>query len=92
MNIPAFFQNNILTLERIVEVINDGGTSSSTPEELAGYYAFDAAREGSDNAGDIDSDTIEAHMDFLAEAGARFNYAEAVALSMVYVVELQAGE
>lgn len=85
MKAPAFFRDNILTLNRIVETINDGGTSSSTPAELAGYYAYDAALDGSDDIGTIDEDTIAAHLDVLAEHGAQFDYSDAVSQAMLYV-------
>ena len=88
---PAFFQDNILTLERIVEVINDGGTVSSSAELLAGYYAYEAALEGCDDDISVcDEDAIEAHLDALKDAGAKFQYKEAATHAMNYLRNHQA--
>lgn len=65
----------------MVERVNDGavqGFEEHTSEFLAASYAYDAAIEGSDNLSAIDSDTIEAHLEVLREAGADFQMASAI--------------
>lgn len=51
------------------------GTSFNTSEELAGQYAFDAAKSADYG---FDDDTIEAHLDFIKDDGAIFEYSGAL--------------
>lgn len=51
-----------------------GGTEIHSAEELAGYYAYDAAR----GQGDLSDFSLEAYLDAVEEAGAKFKYAEAL--------------
>lgn len=76
---PAFFHGQIRTLEAIVDTINDGGSAMSTANEIAGWYVFDAARDGADNtASDLSADDFEAHLEFLIDAGAQIDDRSAV--------------
>lgn len=78
------------TLEAIVARINEAGNSPVSEEEigpyafafskaqLAGQYAAEAAWEGTDDRDEIDSYSIEAHLDVLADNGAEFPQQEAI--------------
>lgn len=68
------------SLEQVVEIINKsklghsteyyGGSDSRDAEEMAGQYAWEAAKE-CDCTSD---DNIEAQLDYLREAGANFDF------------------
>ena len=76
------------TLEQVVDRVNIGavqGFEEHTSEFLAASYAYDAAIEGSDSIETVDADTIEAHLEFLREAGAEFNMREAVKIGLELV-------
>lgn len=78
------------TLEQVAERVNDGavqGFEEHNSEFLAASYAYNAAIEGSDCLGAIDSDIIEAHLEFLREAGANFQMGNAVAKGMRLVFD-----
>ena len=69
------------TLEQVVEIINSdeaseyfGGTDLRSAEKMAGQYAWEAAEE----SGYTDDESIEAHLDILSDAGARFNFSNAL--------------
>lgn len=66
---------NAQSLDQVVAVINGGGTSSFNNEEIAAQYAWDAAE---DNGEGMSTEEIEAHLDVLVEAGAEFDYQEAL--------------
>lgn len=61
-------------LESVVSMINRGGSCESmegvefTPEDLAGQYAAEAARDN----GFLDVEYLAAHLQFLSDAGAVF--------------------
>lgn len=87
MNVPAFFAANIQTTETIVETINNGGTAMTSVAQIAGYYAWDAATDNleSDNdAENITENELDAHLDFLAEAGAKFDRHAALEIARQY--------
>jgi hypothetical protein len=71
-----------VTIEQVVAHINNGGTCEGiegiefSPEQLAGQYAFDAISES--DYTDFDEDALDAHLDFLVEAGAEFNRRDAI--------------
>lgn len=78
------------TLEQVAERVTAGavqGFEEHTSEFLAASYAYDAAIEGSDSLSAIDSDTIEAHLEFLRDAGADFQMENAVAKGMRLVFD-----
>lgn len=76
---PAFFHGQIRTLVAIVDTINDGGSAMSTANEIAGWYVFDAARDGADcPVSELGADEFEAHLDFLVDAGAQIEDRAAV--------------
>lgn len=70
------------SLEQVVEIINSdegaayfGGTDLRNAEAMAGQYAWEAAEE----SGYTSDETIEAHLDILRDAGATFEYGDALA-------------
>lgn len=71
----SYALNNAHTIEKIVELVNEGtcegmeGLAFSS-DELAGQYAHAAALESGD---EVDAESIEAHLEFLASEGANFN-------------------
>lgn len=73
------------SIEEVVEAINAGGMCEGmegvefSPEQLAGQYAEDAA---SDSGFPVDLEAIEAHLEFLSDAGAVFNSTEAAEWGM----------
>ncbi|MCG7545400.1 hypothetical protein MHM93_14560 [Pseudoalteromonas sp. MM17-2] len=70
--------NEAQSLEQVVAIVNDGGTSRFDQNEIAAQYAYDAA----DDAGfGLSKANIEAHLDVLVEAGAEFDYLKAVELA-----------
>lgn len=69
------------TLDRVVELINAGGTCEGmegvefSPEQLAGQYAYDAAYDAGLG---IDRDNIAGQLSFLIDASAVFDEAPAI--------------
>lgn len=61
------------TIERAAEIVTEG-TAMFSPEQLAGQYAADAAKQ----AGHTTRDDLAAHLEFLAGAGAVFDHAAAL--------------
>ena len=72
------------SIDKVVEIINAsnngessvyfGGTDTRSAEVMAGQYAWEAAEE----SGYTDDTSIEAHLDILVEAGAKFDFAAAL--------------
>lgn len=72
------------SMEKVVEVINTskngespsyfGGADTREAEVMAGQYAWEAAKD----SGFTDDASIEAHLTFLADAGADFNFSSAL--------------
>lgn len=72
------------SIEQVVEIINAsaaghaseyfGGSDTRDAEIMAGQYAWEAAEE----SGYTDNDSIEAHLEFLVEAGAEFDFSAAL--------------
>ena len=75
---------NATSLTEVVDIINDASTGhvegmeglEFTPAMLAGQYAHGAARDA--GYGETE-DNIEAHLDFLVEHGAKFDFMAALA-------------
>mgnify|MGYP001301969331 FL=1 len=72
---------NAHTLEEVVNYVNEGTCEGMegiefTSEMLAGQYAWSAAKEASDGES-ITSYHIEGQLEFLSEAGARFDETKA---------------
>ncbi len=83
VNISYAIQN-AKTLGDVVELVNEGTCEGIegmefTPEHLAGQYAQRAAQE---SGYPVDADSVEAHLEFLSDAGAVFDAAGAVAHAM----------
>ena len=78
------------SIEAAAEIVTEG-TVFFTPEQLAGQYGYEASVEGCDEMPVLD-DAIEAHMEFLKEAGAQFDAAAALAHAKVLRAEAQAAE
>ena len=88
MQAPAFFHGNIRALQDlayVVEVINDGGSAMSGPVEIAGWYAYSAAVEGTDEFESIDRASLEAHLDYLIEAGAKIDFSASLDQAEAYL-------
>lgn len=72
---------NCSSLEQVITVINGGAIVEGmegvefTPAQMAGQYAFEAARE---SGWPVDESALDAHLDFLAEAGAEFDRSGAI--------------
>ena len=75
MRAPSFFHDNILTLEMIAAEINE--CDEETAAYLAGYYAFDAARDSVGLEG-MSSDDMGGHFEYLIDAGAKFDRSSAL--------------
>lgn len=69
---------NCQTIDQVVELINDESATDANQEMVAAKYAWDAAVEN----GYTDNASIETHLELLAEAGAEFDSAEALALAI----------
>lgn len=72
---------NAASLEQVVEIINAnegseyfGGTDLRSAEQMAGQYAWEAASE----SGYTDDQSIEGQLEILADAGAMFDFNEAL--------------
>jgi hypothetical protein len=61
-------------IDRAAEIVTEG-TAMFTPAELAGHYAYQAAKEAGYGC---DAKNMEAHLELLAEAGGTFDAAEAL--------------
>lgn len=61
------------SIEQVVKLIT-GGTEIHSAEELAGYYAYNAAQKQDD----LSDFSLEAYLDSIEEAGAKFKYADAL--------------
>ena len=70
----SYALRNALTIERVVEIVNEG-SDELTSSELAGQYAEQAAHEAGYAVG---RNEIEAHLEFLESAGAAFNFPAAI--------------
>jgi len=72
-----------ITVEHAAEVITNG-TSSFTPEQLAGWYAFDAAL---DAAFGFEDGNISNHLDFIRGVGANFDHSQAMIAARQYAAQ-----
>ena len=71
-------------LDDIIVTINSN--SAPARAKLAGRYAHECACDHAD--GDVvDAATIEAHIDYIAECGARFDYAAALRHGMRIIAQ-----
>ena len=75
--------NNALTnctkIEDVVKLINDEMSSDATAEMIAAAYAIDAAEDAGYGC---DKANLEAHLDIIQGAGAKFTYADALNLAV----------
>lgn len=76
MDMTSQALQNAKSIEEVVELINGGGTSNNDGNEIAGQYAFDGANESKDNG--LNKEDFEAQLDCLIEAGAIFDYPQAL--------------
>lgn len=77
---------NAHTITQVVEIVNAanrgeaiayfGGTELRDGDQLAGHYAYDTAK--SEGSGMEEAD-FEAHLEFLNDAGALFDFSKALA-------------
>lgn len=81
-------QSNLLNECRTIEqaaALVTSGTAMFTSEQLAAQYAIQATREGEGNVNDAHD--LEAHLNFLSEAGAKFDRYKAVQIAQETVNE-----
>lgn len=71
------------TVEEVVQIIDNGGTDSESPEELAASYAFLSAII-SDRP---DKETLQTELRVLMEEGAIFDYALALEYAETLLIE-----
>lgn len=77
-----FINDNTKTREQIVRYINEGGGAEGmegiefTASQLAGQYAFNAAKEAGYG---LTAEDMQGQLEYLAEAGAVFDEAQATA-------------
>ncbi|MFP4104864.1 MAG: hypothetical protein ACLFVU_02145 [Phycisphaerae bacterium] len=69
------------SIDQLVEHANEGLCEGMegiefSPEQLAGQYAWQAAKEADPDW--IDEDSLGAHLEFLRDAGAKFDELEAI--------------
>jgi hypothetical protein len=71
----------------VVELINDpfASTSGASSEEVAAYYAVLAIQELNCNTGKVD---LEAHLDYLVECDATFDYQVALKRAMQEIKDI----
>jgi len=72
------------SIEQVVDIIN-GDTSNLGSDYIAGEYAFDAAKE---NGFGLTEGNFDFHLDYLKDAGANFDSAEAIAVARQFAAEL----
>lgn len=75
------------SIDRVVEIINED-ESNLGKEQVAGYYAFQGALENANiNSGLVfagTNDELDIHLECLQDAGADFDYAEAMRFAKLY--------
>ena len=71
------------SINSAAEVVTEG-TAMFSPEQLAGQYAFDAAKQA--DCG-FDAATLEAHLDLLEEAGAKFDRPAALQVAQEFAAQ-----
>ena len=72
-----------VTADGAAEVITRG-TAFFTPDQLAGWYAFAAARDAGFG---YDDETLDAHLEFIRSIGAKFDATRAIAEARKYATE-----
>ena len=65
-------------IDQVVELINCELVTDASEEMIAAKYAYDAAEE----SGYTDDTSIEAHLDYLVEAGAKFDFQDALKMAI----------
>lgn len=70
--------DNCTSIQQVIELINDEMATNATAEMVAAKYAWDGAQE----SGYIDDANIEAQLDALVEAGAEFDFQDALTLAI----------
>lgn len=68
---------NCNSIQQVVELINNEPSTDAPAELIAAAYAVDAAREQEQDGG-FNEAGIEAQLDCLVEAGANFEYPDAL--------------
>lgn len=69
---------NCRSIEQVVGLINDEMATDASAEMVAAKYAWDGAKE----SGYTDDDSIEAQLDALVEAGAEFDFSNALEMAI----------
>jgi len=70
---------NCQNVGQVVALINDEFATDATPEMVAASYAQSAAV---DAGFDVTEENVEAHLNFLADFGAKFDFAVALKLAL----------
>lgn len=71
--------DNCNSIEQVVELINNEFSSDATAEMIAAAYALQAANEAGYG---VDESNIDYHLDYLKDAGAKFNFNESLTLAL----------
>jgi len=74
---------NAHSIETVATIVNQVCAESATSEEIAAQYAVQACLSNDD---DVTGDLVEVHLEFLAEAGADFEFREAKKLALAWEV------
>lgn len=73
------------SIEQVVELMNNEFATDASPELIAAAYAIDSI--DSEYNGTTIKDILECHMDFLIDAGAKFNFKKAIDIALNEVAE-----
>ncbi len=73
------------SIEDVVQLIDNGGTNSDSPEEVAGTYAYLAVID----TNHVDKEHAKSQLDALIEAGAKFDYDLALEYAESHIIESQ---
>jgi len=75
--------DHLPNIEAAAEAVTEG-TAMCSSEQLAGQWAFDAAKDAGCG---FDAAYLEAHLDFLRDAGARFEPTQALQVAQQFAAE-----
>lgn len=70
--------NNCQSIDQVVELVNDNFATDASPEMIAAAYAVESANAAGYGTGELE---LECQLDVLMEAGAEFEFLDALALA-----------
>jgi hypothetical protein len=78
---------NCTSIEQVVDLINNGGTSDATTDELVAQYVTDAERENRHMNDEelwekFTEERLSPHFDILNENGAEYDYQKALKIAL----------